>query len=158
MVLNDFFFPRIINSSVLDDLKSGGQSDRKKLKFFHWKNEPFMPVEFSVAAYRLGHSMVRPGYRLNDDDTTLLPIFPVPAQGLPDGGLTGFQAMAPNRGIDWGRFIDTDIRSYGTNNPADPATKKRLQFAYRIDTSVVNPLSMLSAECGVRSSTFACAA
>ncbi len=51
--------------------------------------------------------------------------------------------MAPNRGIDWGRFIDTDIRSYGTNNAADPATKKRLQFAYRIDTSVVNPLSML---------------
>ncbi len=141
VVLHDFL-PRIVTSSVLDDLKSGGQYDRKKLKFFHWKNEPFMPVEFSVAAYRLGHSMVRPGYRLNDDDTTLLPIFPVSAQGLPDG-LTGFQAMAPNRGIDWGRFIDTDIRSYGTDNPADAATKKRLQFAYRIDTSVVNPLSML---------------
>jgi hypothetical protein len=140
-VLNDFL-PRIVSSAVLDDLKSDGKYDRKKLKFFHWKNEPFMPVEFSVAAYRLGHSMVRPGYRLNDDDSTLLPIFPVPSQGLTDG-LTGFQAMAPNRGIDWGRFIDTDIRSYGTDNSADAATKKRLQFAYRIDTSVVNPLAML---------------
>src|SRR6201990_2108611 len=77
------------------------------------KNDPFMPVEFSVAAYRLGHSMIRPGYRLNDDDATLLPIFPVPSRGLPDG-LTGFQHMAKNRGIDWGRFIDVgDNRPYG---------------------------------------------
>jgi hypothetical protein len=108
-----------------------------------------MPVEFSVAAYRLGHSMIRPGYRLNDDDATLLPIFPIPPgkipeipKGLPDG-LTGFQKMAKNRGIDWGRFIDIDIRSYGTDKPTDATTKKRLQFAYRIDTSVVTPLSVL---------------
>lgn len=141
VVLNDFL-PRIVSSAVLDELKTNGKYDRGKLKFFHWKNEPFMPVEFSAAAYRLGHSMVRPGYRLNDDDSTLLPIFPVPSQGLNDG-LTGFQAMAANRGIDWARFIDTEIRSYGTANPADPATKKRLQLAYRIDTSVVNPLGML---------------
>jgi hypothetical protein len=53
--------------------------------------------------------------------------------------------MDPTRGIDWGRFIDVDIRSYGTDNPADAATKKRLQFAYRIDTSLVTPLSVLPA-------------
>src|ERR1700674_2249288 len=74
VVLNDFL-PRIIHSKVLADLKTNGRFDREKLKFFHWKNEPFMPVEFSVAAYRLGHSMIRPGYRLND--AVLLPIFPV---------------------------------------------------------------------------------
>src|SRR5437868_2399838 len=72
VVLHDFL-PRIVHSSVLKDLKTNGKFDREKLKFFHWKNEPFMPVEFSVAAYRLGHSMVRPGYRLNDSDKTLLP-------------------------------------------------------------------------------------
>jgi hypothetical protein len=138
VVVNDFL-PRIVHSSVLNDLKSGQQYDRHKLKFFHWKHEPFMPVEFSVAAYRLGHSMVRPGYRLNDNDATLLPIFPVPSQGLNDG-LTGFQAMNPARGIDWGRFIDVDVRKYD-GTPADQ--KKRLQFAYRIDTSLVNPLANL---------------
>ena len=84
VVLHDFL-PRIVNKDVLADLRSNGEYDEGKLKYFHWKNEPFMPVEFSVAAYRLGHSMVRPGYRLNDDDTTLLPIFPVPKQGLPGG-------------------------------------------------------------------------
>jgi hypothetical protein len=48
--------------------------------------------------------------------------------------------MIPNWGIDWGRFIDIDTRTYdGTPDQ----NKQRLQFAYRIDTSVVNPLSNL---------------
>lgn len=148
VVLHDFL-PRIVSSDVLDQLKTNGRFDERKLEFFHWKHEPFMPVEFSVAAYRLGHSMIRPGYRLNDDDTTLLPIFPIPPNTFPDipkgitDGLTGFREMAKNRGIDWGRFIDTDIRSYGTDKDTDATTKKRLQFAYRIDTSLVGPLSVL---------------
>jgi Animal haem peroxidase len=142
VVLNDFL-PRIIHSNVLNDLKSAdGRFDRHKLEFFHWKEKPFMPVEFSVAVYRLGHSMIRPGYRLNDNDFTLLPIFPVPSQGLPEG-LTGFRALLPHFGIDWGRFIDIDLRAPGDENPANPDSKRRLQFAYRIDTSVVNPVSML---------------
>jgi hypothetical protein len=136
VVLNDFL-PRIVHSSVIGDLKSGQRYDPGKIKFFHWKHDPFMPVEFSVAAYRLGHSMIRPGYRLND--VVLQPIFPVPSQGLNEG-LTGFRAMNPAWGIDFGRFIDIDIRNYD-GTAADQ--QKRLQFAYRIDTSVVNPLSTL---------------
>jgi len=125
---------------VLGSLKTDGQYDRGKLEFFHWRYDPFMPVEFSVAAYRLGHSMIRPGYRLNDD--TLLPIFPVPDQGLPEG-LTGFRAMNPAWGIDWGRLIDVDERPGGNDDPDDPDTRRRLQFAYRLDTSLVEPLSAL---------------
>jgi hypothetical protein len=148
VILHDFL-PRIIHSSVLDALQTDGQYDHSKLKFFHWKNNPFMPVEFSVAGYRLGHTMIRPGYRLNDNDATLLPIFPIPPgtiPAIPEGisdGLTGFQEMDRIRGIDWGRFIDVDTRSYGTDNASDATTKKRLQFAYRLDTSVVTPLSVL---------------
>jgi Animal haem peroxidase len=148
IILNDFL-PRIIHSSVLNALKDDdGHFDRSKLKFYHWKSYPFMPVEFSVAAYRLGHSMIRPGYRLNDN--VLLPIFPVssaidPPNGIPEG-LTGFRPMNPAWGIDWGRFIDIDTRPYGVaNDPPDEPTKKRLQFAYRIDTSLVTPLSVLPA-------------
>lgn len=155
VVVHDFL-PRIVSPAVLDALRTHGRFDRHKLEFYHWKNEPFMPVEFSVAAYRLGHSMIRPGYRLNDDDATLLPIFPVPdtiggvpAGGLPNG-LSGFQAMEKNRGIDWGRFIDLgDPRAYGEDpdevSPATSDMKRRLQFAYRLDTSVVTPLSVLPA-------------
>jgi hypothetical protein len=136
VVVNDFL-PRIIHSSVIGALKRHGHYDRHTLQFFRWRNDPFMPVEFSVAAYRLGHSMVRPGYRLNDN--VLQPIFPVPSQGLPEG-LTGFRAMNPVWGIDWGRFIDVDTRKYD-GTPAENG--RRLQLAYRLDTSVVNPLSDL---------------
>jgi hypothetical protein len=98
--------------------------------------------------------MILLGYRLNDDDITLLPIFPIAASvlGAPAGGisqgLTGFQAMAKNRGIDWERFIDFhNPRAYGGDpdkvSPPTEEMKKRLQFAYRIDTSSATPLSVL---------------
>jgi hypothetical protein len=135
LVLHDFL-PRIVHPSVLSELKTDGKYDKKKLELFKPKNEPFMPVEFSVAAYRFGHSMVRPGYRLNDE--VLLPIFPLGPK-FPQG-LTGFRAMDPKRGIDWGRFIDVELRDYD-GSPA--SRKRRLQFAYRIDTSIANPLSKL---------------
>lgn len=144
VVLNDFL-PRLVSASVLAHLKTGAHYDPAKLKYFHWKNDPFMPVEFSVAAYRLGHSMVRPGYRLNDAAEMLLPIFPDPA--TPGAvGLTGFQTMAVGRAIDWGRFIDIDLRDYGGDSgdaSQEAANGRRLQFAYRIDASLVAPLSTL---------------
>lgn len=153
VVVNDFL-PRIVNDAVLRELKTGGVYDASKLKFF--RNfagpyaAPYMPVEFSVAAYRLGHSMIRPGYRLND--ATLLPIFPFPPSvepGFPEG-LTGFRRMISDWAIDWGRFIDIDIRDYGSDTTTPSAADKvanftRLQFAYRIDTALVDPLSNLPA-------------
>src|SRR5262249_40904808 len=126
MVLHDFL-PRIVHSTVLADLKSGGRYDQRNLRFFGWKNDPFMPVAFSVAAYRLGHSMIRPGYRLND--AVLLPIFPEPAKGFPEG-LTGFRPMNTQWGLDWGRFIPIDSRP---NDGSDADKQRRLQLAYRID-------------------------
>ncbi|HEX5264482.1 MAG TPA: heme peroxidase family protein [Phenylobacterium sp.] len=152
VVLNDFL-PRIVSAPVLHDLKTGGHYDQGKLAFFHWRNEPFMPVEFSVAAYRLGHSMIRPGYRLNSADDMLLPIFPVPDQGFPVG-LTGFQTMAAGRAMDWGRFIDLDARDYGGDGQ-DAGNKQRLQFAYRIDTSLVDPLGNLPPEVASNPSSLA---
>jgi len=157
VILNDFL-PRVIHSSVIADLKSNGKYDRNKLKFFHIKKRAFMPVEFSVACYRLGHSMIRPGYRLND--AVLLPIFPVPPATAPgfSEGLTGFRAMIKNWGIDWGRFIDIDTRIYDAkpveNTPPFENTQ-RLQFAYRLDTSVVNPLSTLPPEVAANPSSLA---
>ena len=58
--------------------------------------------------------------------------------------------MAKNRGIDWGRFIDIGARAPTAAIPTRSRRptadmKKRLQFAYRIDTSVVTPLSVLPA-------------
>jgi hypothetical protein len=151
VLLNDFL-PRIVNADVLKALKNDqGLYAKDKLKFFHWKTAPFMPVEFSVACYRLGHSMIRPGYRLNNEPSNLLPsgnLLPIFMTddalklGFKDD-LQGFRALSgdrANRAIDWGRFIDIDTRVY---DGSDAENKNRLQFAYRIDTSVVNPLSHL---------------
>ena len=145
VVLNDFL-PRIVHAGVLDQLKTAGHYDRSKLAYYHWKTYPFMPVEFSVAAYRLGHSMIRPGYRLNDAANMLLQIFPDPNN--PDhNALTGFRAMGPGRAMDWGRFIDLDTRPYGVeDDDTNPDNKRRLQFAYRIDASLVDPLRKLPPE------------
>jgi hypothetical protein len=146
VIVHDFL-PKIVSGDVLRALQNDeGNYDKSKLKFYHWRNDPFMPVEFSVCAYRLGHSMIRPGYRLND--ATLLPIFAGKNEST-HKSLVGFKAMPKTHLIDWGRFIDLpgDRRPYGgdpdkVKRPTQ-AMRHRLQFAYRIDTSLVSPLSDL---------------
>ncbi|MES1182349.1 MAG: heme peroxidase family protein [Myxococcales bacterium] len=140
VVLHDFL-PRFVHSSVLDGLKTNGRYDARRLDFYHYRKEPFMPVEFSGAAYRMGHSMVRPGYRLNDK--TILPTFPPAGQR---GGLRGFDAMVPTFGLDWGRFIDIDVRAPGLTRDSEPERRRRLQFAYRIDPALAAPLASLPAD------------
>ncbi|MHB8285990.1 MAG: peroxidase family protein [Caulobacteraceae bacterium] len=161
VVVNDFL-PRLVNAGVLNQYRSPhGRFEQSKLKYFTGfggQVGPYMPLEFSVAASRFGHSMVRPGYRLND--STLLPIFPIPNASphpkftprYPEG-LTGFRAMINGWAIQWGRFIDLDLRDYGAPLPdpgQPPLTDQqlfenfgRLQFAYRIDTALVDPLGSL---------------
>jgi hypothetical protein len=129
ILLHDFL-PTLVSDAVLKAVLPHG-AHKPNLEFFHPKNELFMPLEFSAAAYRFGHSMVRPGYRMNEGAGSLLPIF------TPDGGnsLTGFQAPDPGLAIDWNLFIDLE--------PRDPNNATRTQLAYRIDTSIVNPLGSL---------------
>jgi hypothetical protein len=163
MLINDFL-PTLVSSNVYDRVfphhKDGDSIADKppELRFYHAKYEAYMPFEFSAAAYRFGHSMVRPGYRLNDSDSTLLPIFG--GEGGPGRpkSLRGFMPPLSDWGIDWGRFIDIDDRPNGvaiddlgnvegTNKKPTAKqleeNKKRLQLAYRIDTSLVKPLSDL---------------
>ena len=57
------FLPRIVQENVLDDVFTNG---RKLVEPTATPVDvPTMPVEFSVAAFRLGHSMVRPAYDWN---------------------------------------------------------------------------------------------
>ena len=170
MLINDFLVA-LVNHATLEKVfphlaksKKSSIADKPPvLTFYHQRNEAFMPLEFSVAAYRFGHSMVRPGYRLNDGDPddktkdTLLPIFGQDGPPTRPRSLRGFMAPASSWALDWGRFIDIDDRPNGvilddngkTPNEKNPSptelaqNRKRLQLAYRIDTSIVFPLGDL---------------
>lgn len=53
------YLPLTCDQNVVDEVLKNGR------KFYKWNNEPYIPVEFSVAAFRFGHSQVRPSYRAN---------------------------------------------------------------------------------------------
>jgi hypothetical protein len=100
---------------------------------------PYIPLEFSVAAYRLGHSMVRPSYALNDtvfgDDETRIPIFK--RGGGPLEALNGFEPLPPSWGLDWGYFFA------GVNSMKPGPHFELPQPSYRMDSVLVMPLGDL---------------
>jgi hypothetical protein len=101
-----------------------------------------MPVEFSVAAFRFGHSMIRPEYRLNEE-TPRRPVFLTghsdAAHAEDAADLRGFRPIPDDWAIDWRFFIDLEP---GAHDPAKPQPQK----AYKIDTSLVYPLGHLPSE------------
>ncbi|TCO72461.1 peroxidase family protein [Rhodovulum euryhalinum] len=112
LVLHDFL-GRLTQPGTVDRILHDGR------KFYRFKKFPYMPVEFSGAAYRLGHSMVRQDYDYNrvfpNADFSLLfgftglsgqiigdlapqsPTAPLPVSHLPSNWI-----------IDWRRFYDLD--------------------------------------------------
>jgi hypothetical protein len=85
---------------------------------------PFMPVEFAVAAYRFGHSIIRPFYIINDSG--IVNIFG-PADGF---NLNGGRPIPSNLVIDWKNILPVD--------PTFAARKPR-----KIDTKLSIPLTDL---------------
>jgi hypothetical protein len=94
------FLPRILGTNTTARLFRD-----KPLQF---PGRPFMPLEFSVAAYRFGHSQVRPGYLIGTRGAALFPPPPAPGQppsapGLAD--LRGFRPVPPELVVDWAKFF-----------------------------------------------------
>lgn len=101
---------------------------------YKWRNQPFMPVEFSVAAYRFGHSLVRNSYQTNHPHRgfgNFAPIFDNTSGGNPDD-LRGFRPMSPKNVIQWDWFLP--MESSGGPFP---------QMARKIDTKLSNALAAL---------------
>lgn len=155
IVINDYLV-RLCGADVVDAILPNRLIDapaahkRPHLAYFHWDQEVYMPIEFSVGAYRFGHSMVRPIYRLNqqlhggDDPEAATEdekrrglegrffIF----AGVNKRALNGFGEFPDQWAIDWSLFFDID-------GSGALGGKARAQPAYKIDTSLVNPLGFL---------------
>ena len=104
IVLHEFL-PQIVGQATVDDVLRRGR------RFYRPESgEAFMPVEFQAAAYRFGHSMVRPSYRANLKGDNGGPFFGMvfdPAgEGQADPVDLRGGARAPRRFIGWQTFFD----------------------------------------------------
>jgi hypothetical protein len=163
----DDYLRRIIDGSVIRQFdalrapdKRGKSTNDDAFVLYEQDNRAALPIEFAGAAYRFGHSLVRNGYILQDG-----PGVPIFDGKMDESSLIGFQPLIQAHVIrDWSRFFPnpaleqgnsgetfrpspgTAAGAGGINNSADDAAGlPRLQFAYRIDTSIVNPLASLPA-------------
>jgi len=110
------FLPFTVDASVLESIH------RKGLKVYK-ERTPVIPVEFSVAAYRFGHSMIRNRYDLNSRRTNV-DLFQPPADGL-----TSFAPVPRENVIDWSYFFRV--------------TDRRPQPSRKIDAKLANELFAL---------------
>ena len=128
LILRDYL-PRIVGKKTMDSvLRSTSRGTSTQLRYY--TNCAQMPVEFSVAAYRFGHSMVRGLYRLNAS-TNRVPVFSG-SFGTPGIDLVGFSPSPTNFGIDWSLFL-----------PGGKTSGGAVQASYKIDASITNSLSLL---------------
>ncbi|MDQ3637616.1 MAG: heme peroxidase family protein [Actinomycetota bacterium] len=132
IILNEFL-PATVGQELVNDVL-------KKRRFYKPRGEPFIPVEFSVAAYRFGHSQVRPGYIANFSGDNSQPflkhIFDINADhdGPDPDDLSGGK-RAPRRFVDWQTFFDVGPTPPGHENlGASPKPNKR------IDAKLSSPL------------------
>lgn len=111
IVLHEWL-PKILKKEVYDDIKANG------LKYYHWTDKPFIPVEFNDAAYRL-HPLVLEDYQLNSHKRGKLFHFRTP-----------FDYLEPDLEIDWAYFFD-----FGEQ---DGQGKAKVQYAKRFEAKIVD--------------------
>ncbi len=117
IVLNEFL-PLTIGQDRVDDILRQGPRfyrihDRgEDAHYRNAKKEPLIPIEFAVAAYRFGHSQVRPSYRLNFGPDAGLPffafVFDAADPNNPDPNDLRGGKRAPRRFVDWQTFFEFD--------------------------------------------------
>jgi Animal haem peroxidase len=162
-MLRTDFLPRIVEPSIVDDVFTRGR------KFFEPRpfhalplpgNRPTMPIEFAIAAYRLGHSMIRDKYEWNrvfsatgpGRTATLLQLFTFtgtsgnftpgsPLDSLDDVNSGAGLVLPSNWIADFRRLYEFAE----ANRPDLVVPPEKGNVTKRIDTLISNPLAQLPA-------------
>lgn len=115
VVWNDFI-GRIVDPAIFAkaiQIAADGTVTYGLDQVYDWSVNPFIPVEFSVAAYRFGHSMIRTGYQLNFPrqggigEAFELPIFDFtnPPGSPATDDLRGGRGLPKERSLQWDWFF-----------------------------------------------------
>ncbi len=124
LVREDYLY-QVVTHKVYDEVVT---NSRRKID---WAGKGFaIPAEFSQAAFRFGHSMVREKYTLNRNNPN------VPLRTIFDPRLAK-RPLDPMMAIDWARFLDMSESSLTGRNRVP---------AMAIDTTLVPPLFDLPRE------------
>jgi|SRR5215217_1737601 hypothetical protein len=138
-VIHDFL-PRFVGDGLVGT--SGtvykevpGKSPVINLLYYKPTNKddrPFMPVEFAVAAYRFGHSLIRPFYIINDSG--VVDIFGA------EGGrnLNGGRPIPSDLVIDWKNILP-DLGNSNARKPRKIDTKLSIPLANLPGSAVPPP-------------------
>ena len=133
MIVHEFL-PLFIGQARTDSILNRGRR-------FYRPRVPFMPVEFQGAAYRFGHTMIRPSYRANRvGNAGTLPgapaffgmIFDPAGQGQADPVDLRGGGRQPRRFIGWETFFDFGLFEFGSTTA--PAVKPNKLIDARIST------------------------
>lgn len=111
IILNDYL-PRVIKKSVLNDVLNNGSQF-----YFPNKKSPFVPLEFSLAAFRFGHTMIRNSYNWNrffndaqiPSNATLQKL----SEFTGRGGMGGKTQLRSEWAINWNWFYETSNSPLG---------------------------------------------
>ncbi len=137
-LLRHDFLPRICQPAVVNDVFKNGRKLVEPGVGPHVV--PAMPIEFSVAAFRLGHSMIRRDYNWNA-------VFPGTAGSLDymfifsglGGDLGGEKRLISSWIADWRRMYDFPAAGKAAMAAPDSGVNR----AMRIDTRLTDPLASL---------------
>lgn len=134
------YLPLTIGQERVDEIMGNGPRFYRPLdrtqdaQFRNSRGDLLLPVEFTVSAFRFGHSQVRPTYQINFGpvvrSSVILPIFDDSIDpNVQDPADMRGGKRAPRRFIDWQGFFKFDAVNFGLNK--------------KIDTKLSSPLMQL---------------
>ena len=120
------FLARLVGRDVVEETL-------EEMPFTFADDRPFMPLEFSVAAYRFGHSQVRPGYLLSAPGAAPVRaavLFPdAPGAATSVGDLRGGRPVPPELRVDMAAFYGPTAQTSKLVDPRISTTLLRLPFS-----------------------------